>query len=499
MSLRLKMSVLSAAITGAILLVFGAAAWRFVAQERLAEVDREIRTLTARHPGWLANRGNYDRLTSMLAFTFGEERKEQAILWIRDNKGPVLYQSPHWPKELDPLRWDIALPPDPAAPPPVDAADATPADHRGPGQGGGRGPGPGYGWGHGGQGLFTRLPKLMTIKTATATWRVGLFGNEVNTLALAINYDDVQRQLRRLRNSFLLTLPLALTLAALGGWVVGNRASKPLAAIAEMAERVTVQGLDQRLTVAGADPETRRVLEVLNRMMDRLEKSFHQATRFTADASHELKTPLTIMQGELENALQAANPGTREQRVYSNLMEETHRLKGITRNLLLLAQADAGQLKLAREPVPLSALLEDLVEDARILGSPQRLQFEVSAESGLVVNGDRALLQTALSNLVTNAVRYNQMNGRVCLSVQRAGSNALITLGNTGPGIPPEDQSRVFERFYRARKSAAGAGEGTGLGLSLALEIVRAHSGELTLKESGVSWTCFEVALPLKV
>ena len=127
-------------------------------------------------------------------------------------------------------------------------------------------------------------------------------------------------------------------------------------------------------------------------MMDRLEASFNQATRFSADASHELKTPLAIMQGELENALQAAEPGSSQQQVFSNLLEETQRIKTITRGLLLLAQADAGRLKVALEDVDLSAALEGMVEDARILAADSNLRFELKIQPGLWVQADRALL-----------------------------------------------------------------------------------------------------------
>ena len=161
-----------------------------------------------------------------------------------------------------------------------------------------------------------------------------------------------------MRNIFLVTLPAALLLVGGGGWLVAGRALRPLKTIAQTAERVTARGLDQRIPVSDEDPEISRLIQVLNGMMDRLEASFNQATRFSADASHELKTPLAIMQGELENAVQAAEPGSPAQQVFSNLLEETQRLKTITRGLLLLAQADAGRLKLALEDVDLSIRLK---------------------------------------------------------------------------------------------------------------------------------------------
>jgi signal transduction histidine kinase len=231
-------------------------------------------------------------------------------------------------------------------------------------------------------------------------------------------------------------------------------------------------------------------------MMDRLEASFRQATRFSADASHELKTPLAIMQGELENALQAAASGSAEQQLFSTLLEETQRLKTITRSLLLLAQADAGQLKLALEPMDLSAELEAMLEDARVLAAELPLTFETYLQPDLRVPGDRALLHLAMFNLINNAIKYNVSDGRIELRLESERDKTIFTIGNTGPGIPAGDQAKVFERFFRVDQANSPRVDGIGLGLSLAREIVRAHGGELSLRESRAGWTCFVLNLP---
>jgi two-component system, OmpR family, heavy metal sensor histidine kinase CusS len=277
---------------------------------------------------------------------------------------------------------------------------------------------------------------------------------------------------------------------------VAGRALRPIRTIAETAERVSARGLDQRIPPSNEDPEIARVIQVLNRMMDRLEASFRQATRFSADASHELKTPLAVMQGELENALQSAVPGSAEQQLFANLLEEAQRLKTITRSLLLLAQADAGQLKLALEPLDLSAELEGMIEDARALATDSQLEFGVQVQPQLRVNADRALLHTALFNLIHNAIKYNEPAGRIEIRLTSAGDRIAFNIGNTGPAIPPADQPKIFERFYRVRRANASTVDGIGLGLSLAREIIRAHGGELSLQESASGWTCFHLELP---
>jgi heavy metal sensor kinase len=322
-------------------------------------------------------------------------------------------------------------------------------------------------------------------------------GNKELRLVVGLNYDAVAADLNRMRNIFLITLPLALLLVGGGGWLVAGRALRPLRRIRQMAEQVTARGLDQRIPVAAEDPEIAGLVQVLNGMMDRLEASFNQATRFSADASHELKTPLAIMQGELENALHTEEPGSSQQQVFSNLLEETQRIKTITRGLLLLAQADAGRLKVALEDVDLSASLEGMVEDARILAADSNLRFDLKIQPGLWVEADRTLLQMAIRNLLGNAVKYNEPGGSVGVTLAADNGQARLTLCNTGAGVPAVDQPRIFDRFYRVRGSQSGSTEGLGLGLSLAREIVHAHQGEVALKESKPGYTCFTLSLRL--
>ena len=358
---RFKIAVLSALISGLVLGGFGTAAWYWLYRQKVEAVDTEIRSLGARHPGWLANRANFDRLGDSLEFIFGGEHKGQIIVLVKDRQGQRLFVSPDWPKELDPDQIDCTLVDDPKAKGQLTAnPDSRPfgppwASGGGPGRGGmgmGRGFGPGWG---GNAVLFTKVPRFFTAKTSESVWRLGVMGNNELRLVVGLKYDQTQAELDRIRKAFLAALPVALLLVGGGGWLVAGRALRPLISISQMAERVTAQGLDQRIPASREDPEIARLIHVLNGMMDRLEASFRQATRFSADASHELKTPLAVMQGELENALQAANSGSAEQQVFSNLLEETQRLKRITRGLLLLSQADAGQLKLALEEVHLTA------------------------------------------------------------------------------------------------------------------------------------------------
>jgi len=492
---RLKIALLSVGISGVVLLAFGAAAWALVSHQKLESVDTEIRSLGARHPGWITARGNYQRLDEALAFIFGEAHQDEIILLVKEADGSVLHTSPGWPADLNPAQINGTLTDDPKALAAVSAGPNMPGSGLGRGRGGmGRGLGPGGG---GAVASFTKISKFQTVTTTRGEWRLGMLGTADTTLVIGLNYDRAQAELNRLRNAFVLSLAVALILVGVGGWLVAGRALRPMSAIAETADRVTDRGLDARIPASNEDPEITRVIQVLNRMMDRLEASFHQATRFSADASHELKTPLAIMQGELENALQAAAPGSAEQQLFSNLLEETQRLKTVTRSLLLLAQADAGRLKLTLEPMDLSAELEAMLEDARVLAADRRLTFEPHLQPDLRVAGDRALLHLALFNLINNAIKYNESDGRIELRLESERDKTIFTIGNTGPGIPLGVQEKVFERFYRADQPNNPRVDGIGLGLSLAREIVRAHGGELSLRENRAGWTCFRLELSL--
>lgn len=502
-SFRFKIALLSATISGLVLLSFGAAAFVIIQRQRIEALDTAIRSLGTRHPGWISKSRNFERLDEHLGFVFGEDFRNRVILRVLDAEdAEPLYSSTGWPEELDGQFDKRVLKDDPDAAPSPEEAEADGRQYRGGrGGGGGGGPGqgrgPGQGQGPGSQIEFTKIPEFLTAVSGESEWRIGFLGTDDITWVIGLNTAEVRNELAQLRNSFLMALPPALFLVGLGGWWIAGRALKPLRVISKTAQSVTAHGLDQRIPPSTADPEIQRLTEVLNRMMDRLEASFHQATRFSADASHELRTPLAIMQGEIENALHDAAPGSREQRVLSGLLEETQRLKSITRSLLLLARADAGQLHPAREAVDLSAMTADLVEDCRILADDAGLGLSADLTPGIRLEADPGLLHTAILNLLVNAVKYNEPGGRIRVELSGENHHARLRVGNTGPGIPEADQAGIFDRFRRVDAARGREADGIGLGLSLAREMVRAHRGSLELAESRNGWTSFELTLPL--
>lgn len=300
-----------------------------------------------------------------------------------------------------------------------------------------------------------------------------------------------------MRTAFLVAVPIALLLIGLGAWAISGRALRPIAKLDAAARRVTAEGLDQRIAGAGEDSEFQQLIEVFNGMLARLERSFEQTRRFSADAAHELKTPLAILQGQLERAINSAEAGSPLQGELTSILDEVRRLSTISRKLLLLSQADAGRLRLHREPFPLSEALTNLVEDTQMLAPSLRVTADIAAD--IVVSADGSLLQQALHNLISNAIKYNVAAGWIRISARKSGQKIEIQVANASQGIPAAERSRLFERFYRADPARSRQIEGVGLGLALSREIARAHGGELVFAVGEDQSVNFSLTLPQSV
>lgn len=330
-------------------------------------------------------------------------------------------------------------------------------------------------------------------------WRVIISHERGYFVLAAVDLTREISQLKELERAFLVGIPLAIALIGLGGWLVVERAMKPVRKIAEAASAVTARDLSARIEAShNSDPEFEHLVEVLNGMMDRLETGFSHANRFSADVSHELKTPITVMQGEIESALRECEPGTEQENQLLVLRGETDRLKSIIRSLMLLSQADVGELIRKSEQIELSEELQSLVEDAEILAEDGEVEIQSSISEGIVVKGDVTLMRQALLNLINNAIKYNEVNGYVKIALHRSDNGIDLEFENSGSGIPADDRSKIFDRFYRADQSRSRQVDGFGLGLSLTRAIIEEHGGEIRLDETSDETTRFVVSLPLQ-
>jgi two-component system, OmpR family, heavy metal sensor histidine kinase CusS len=244
---------------------------------------------------------------------------------------------------------------------------------------------------------------------------------------------------------------------------------------------VTGNALNLRLSAQGEDHEFAELIDAYNTMLQRLETSFHQASRFSADAAHELRTPLTILQGRIEQAVNTSDRRSIQSDLI-DMLDEVGRMSAITRKLLLLSRADAGSLALHLEPINLTELLDTLIADAQLLVEDQLLQSAI--DKNLEIEGDEILLRQLFNNLISNAVRYCPAGGWIKVSARLLPGGIEVLFANRSHPIAAEDRGRFFDRFYRGDAAHNRQIDGSGLGLSLAREIARAHGGDLTLLAS---------------
>jgi len=523
-SFRVRIALLSACLSGLVLVLFAAWAWQMVQRSTLGRVDDSLRDIAQRHLLFPHDPSHWAQVDQSLQFVFGEDTG-QVVMLVVNSDGKLLHRSVRWPDTLRPVPEipdhaftdpvpEFPAPPDQMHLPPrgMHLEHGPPRDAlRPPGDGPGpprdrrdRRPPPPPGAGEirrgpggppGGPPPDPRPVLLLGARTMDGereAWRVAVFRDPEVTFAIAVELTGYAARIGGARTSFLLAFPLALLLIAVGSWYLATRAMRPVARISRAIAQVTARGLDQRVPDAGESAEFQQLIAQFNKMMERLERSFAQAARFGADAAHELKTPLAVLQGEIEQALQSAPPDT--QVVLSRLLDEVQRLKSITQKLLLLARADAGQLSVHAESINLSAMLRELVDDIEITAQNASVKTEI--QNDVAVFADRVLLQQLLQNLADNAVKYCDANGVIRFTLGVEGNVVLLRVSNSG-AIPEDKQPRIFDRFVRVDDARTRRVDGAGLGLSLAREIARAHGGELTLESAGNGNVTFATRLPL--
>ena len=269
-----------------------------------------------------------------------------------------------------------------------------------------------------------------------------------------------------------------------------------MTALTNAVEKIKEYDLDQKIPRTGNGDEIDRLAEVFNAMTTRLNDSFNRIREFTLHASHELKTPLTVLRGEVETALRDESLSSSERERAVSQLDELKRLTRIVDGLTLLAKADAGQVALQMEPLQFDELVHDSFADAEILAEPQHIRVELASCEKISLRGDRHRLRQLLLNLADNAVKYNQPQGSVTMALKRSNGSAEFTIVNTGGGIAPEAMPRVFDRFFRGDPAHNSSIEGCGLGLSIARWIVTAHGGAIRIASEPARQTTVTVTLP---
>lgn len=316
-------------------------------------------------------------------------------------------------------------------------------------------------------------------------------------LAYAHEVSNTSEDLRGLMLILLLLVPAAALIAWASGSAFARRALKPIGVLSEKVQEITAESLGERLPVESASDEIGRLAVVFNNLLARLDASFAQLKRFSADVAHELRTPLTAIRSKGEVALRAEGNERDAREAISSILEETEYITRILDNLLLLARGDAGTAILSFKTIDLSALVAEVAADLKILAEEKQQHLAVNTGAAIEAYVDPTTVRQALYNILDNAIKYAPAGGNIELSVGiGAPGQAVIEVKDDGPGIPAEDRERVFERFYRLDKARSRNGGGVGLGLAIAKWAIEANHGRIEFVAAEGWGSCCHVVVP---
>jgi heavy metal sensor kinase len=306
--------------------------------------------------------------------------------------------------------------------------------------------------------------------------------------------------LETLARTFAIAIPLTILLAGVGGYLLARRSLSPVVAMSAQASRIGAENLEARLTVRNPRDELGHLAHSFNDLLDRLSASFDRQKRFVADASHELRTPVAILCGETEVSLRKQERSEQEYRETLHILgEESKRLKRIVEDLFTLARADAGQYSLTLSDFYLDELAAECAKNVRTLAAAKEIAVSCESEGEALIHGDEALLRRMMLNLLDNAIKFTSVGGSVSIRCGEQNGFYHLSVQDSGPGIPAELQSRIFERFFRADKARSrteGDRTGAGLGLSIGSWIAGAHGGRLELTRSTPEGSIFTAIFP---
>ena len=322
-------------------------------------------------------------------------------------------------------------------------------------------------------------------------------GDRTVLIRLALSEEPLWRSFREMLSVMLLGVPLALAVAGLGGYALARRVLKPLDTMARRAEQITAERLHDRLPVDNPDDELGHLARVFNDALTRLEASFEQLRRFTSDASHELRTPLTAIRSVGEVGLQKQGAASYYVDIIGSMLEEVSRLTRLVDSLLTISRADAGHVPINRSDVRLVDLVKEAAGLLEVLAEEKNQTLVVEGNPGIVISADRLILRQAFVNVIDNAVKYSPSRATVTVRVATAAGEAIVEVKDDGPGIAPEHQARVFDRFYRVDKSRSREAGGAGLGLSIVKWAVEANGGRIELISLEDQGSTFRIRLPL--
>jgi heavy metal sensor kinase len=337
--------------------------------------------------------------------------------------------------------------------------------------------------------------KDMPLRVLTSEVRLG---ERTYHVQVAMPMDDFYDALDHFRWLLLLLSPLLLIIASAGGYWMSRRALLPVDEITRAAQSISHKNISSRLAVPQSRDELQRLAETLNDMLQRLDVAFKKITQFTADASHELRTPVALMRTAAELSLRRPRTENEYREALSQILREVERTSGLIEKLMLLARADSGAEALKFARIDLAENLRGACQQGQTLADAKQIRFQHQiSNSHIFVDGDAHALERLFLILIDNAVKYTQSGGQVTASLKDSDSFAVVEIRDTGIGIGEEDLPHIFERFYRADKARSREMGGIGLGLSIGQWIAQAHGGLIEVESVIGQGSVFRVRLPV--
>lgn len=349
----------------------------------------------------------------------------------------------------------------------------------------------------------TPRPTLLTFEHQGVPWRVLSMpyhskAGRQGVIRLMADLSDIEATLRSLRLALMLLAPAGILCSAIGGYWLAGKALAPVDRVVRRAREIEANNLNQRLPHPGAADEIGTLVDTLNGMIGRLEQSFDAMKRFTADASHELRSPLASLRNTIDVTLERPRTVEAQRAALESMGEDVDRLRKIVEDLLLLARADAGRMIMAREPLRLDELVEAMAEALRPRMDSRAIALKVHIAGPVTLLGDERWLYQLVANLLDNAFKFTPPEGVIQVEVGAEAGRARLEVTDSGPGIPEADLERIFERFHQVDPSRTQSQQqGSGLGLAISAWIAHAHGGSITASNPPGAGARFQVTLPL--
>ncbi|HIE42414.1 MAG TPA: heavy metal sensor histidine kinase [Nitrospinaceae bacterium] len=318
-----------------------------------------------------------------------------------------------------------------------------------------------------------------------------------NLVQVGTSLDAVQGTLKNLRILLFAAVPSVLVLAALFARFMARRALKPISKIIQTARNIGKgRELSQRMPVLKIQDELGQLTLTFNEMMDRLENSFVQMRQFSSDASHELRTPLTVLKGQNELVLSKPRELEEYQDVIVSNLEEINYMSKVLEDLFILSKSDENQILLNCKRMDLRDLVDEVCKHAEVLAGEKDIRIIIACLESVKINGDEVRLRQMIWNILHNGIKYTQLRGELKVSLRDEGEFALLSIQDTGIGIPKNDLPSIFNRFYRVDKARSRDEGGSGLGLSICKYIAEAHKGRIDVESKLSVGSCFKIRIP---